>query len=104
MRGVSFRLSRAYKIAFRCQFHQQNAVIGHHRCATPHFENGSRGAFGLRPNMNNIKIDIINLEHCTDRKERVLNSLEQIDDAKIDEANIFKAHRDEDNGALGCAI
>ena len=54
--------------------------------------------------MNNIKFDIINLEQRTDRKERVLHSLKQIDDAKIDEANIFKAHRDEDNGALGCAI
>ena len=44
--------------------------------------------------MNNIKFDIINLEQRTDRKERVLHSLKQIDDAKIDEANIFKAHKD----------
>lgn len=54
--------------------------------------------------MNKIKIDIINLEHRTDRKEQVLKSLKQIEDVRIDETNFFKAHRDDINGALGCAI
>lgn len=54
--------------------------------------------------MNKIKIDIINLEHRTDRKDQVLKSLKQIEDVRIDETNIFKAHKDEINGALGCAI
>lgn len=54
--------------------------------------------------MKNIKVDIINLEHRTDRKIQVLNSLTNIEDLKVDESNIFKAHNDEINGALGCAI
>lgn len=58
----------------------------------------------LKIAMYNIKVDIINLEYRTDRKERVLKSLMQIEDLEIDERNIFKAHKSENNGALGCAI
>ena len=58
----------------------------------------------LKIAMYNLKVDIINLEHRTDRKEQVLKSLMQIEDLEIDERNFFKAHKSENNGALGCAI
>lgn len=54
--------------------------------------------------MKNIKVDIINLENREDRKVEVLNSLTKIEDLNVGESNIFKAHREENNGALGCAI
>jgi GR25 family glycosyltransferase involved in LPS biosynthesis len=54
--------------------------------------------------MNNVKIDVINLEHRTDRRAQVLGALLHIQDLRIEDVDIFKAHKDDVNGALGCAI
>jgi glycosyl transferase, family 25 len=51
-----------------------------------------------------IKIDIINLKHRNDRKQRVTEELKKIVDLEIDESNFFDALYIPDNGMLGCAL
>lgn len=52
----------------------------------------------------NIKIDVINLEHRVDRFELVKQSMKQILDLNINDVNFFKAIYMPENGMMGCAL